>query len=128
VSSLVSTFTPVRSLSFFLKKIADGRVAIAHAGPDGRCRCPVGLSGSTRDGAAASRGREIPPAMAAAAALPHQRLPQAPDVAAQRRVEQRRWRERQRARKAAQAQKRETSTHSQDCAEPGTRMTAGTAP
>jgi VRR-NUC domain len=34
---------------------------------------------------------------------PNERLPQAPEVAAQRRAEQRAWRERQRARKSAQA-------------------------
>jgi hypothetical protein len=59
---------------------------------------------------------------------PAERRPLAPDVAARRRVEQRAWRERQRERKAAQAHWRETSTHSQDRTEPGTRMTAGATP
>jgi hypothetical protein len=57
---------------------------------------------------AAPLGRGVSPALEAAAAPwegpfadPNERLPQAPEVAAQRRAARQRWRERQRACKAA---------------------------
>jgi hypothetical protein len=64
---------------------------------------PRGNDGAYRSGVAFCRSWESPPLAPweGPFADPHQRLPQEARVAAQRRAEQRRWRERQLARKAA---------------------------